>query len=199
MPRVRTGCLATTTKPRYGSRQNELEGDERDIDGHRVYRPGQGIQVAGIRALESDHPRVVTQAPIQLPVAHVNRVHSRSASLKQAVGEPTGRGPHIRHGPSPHIDAEPAEGGVKLLAAATCELRPSFDRDGDVRENLHAGLVRYLSADFHLSGADNALRQRPAIQEPSLDEQNVQSLLRHTRAGYRTRDRLASSDQPRSA
>ena len=89
-------------------RNHVLERDERDVDGNDVDRIGDvlRLEVSGVDPFANDDTRVVTQAGVHLIVSDVERVDFGCPVLKQAVGEPAGRGADVETDPALDFDAE---------------------------------------------------------------------------------------------
>ncbi len=95
---------AGSGEPQY-RRQRETDGDERDVADHELRRERQRVQETSVRPLEHDHPRIVSQAGVQLAVADVESDHPGGAALEQDVGEAAGRGADVEAVEPARIDA----------------------------------------------------------------------------------------------
>src|SRR5580765_4544756 len=76
-------------------RKRGANADERDVAGHEIGGKRELGELAGIRALEHGHARVVAQPLVKLAAPDVERDHARRAALEQDVGEAAGRGTDV--------------------------------------------------------------------------------------------------------
>ena len=138
---------------------------------------GSSVELAGVRALEHGHARVVAQPLVELAVADVERDHARGAALEQDVGEAAGRGADVERVTPGRVDAELVERVRELVAAARDE--PRRPLDDELRRFVHllAGLLVAVDEARH----HERLRLRAALGEPALDEEDVEPL--RTRSG----------------
>ena len=101
-------------------RSHEPERDERQVGDEQVdgiAHVGRG-EVAGVAAFPDGDPGVVAERPGQLAGPHVDGQHRGGAALQEAVREPAGGGAGVEGPEAGHVDGEPVECGVQLLAAA---------------------------------------------------------------------------------
>ena len=70
------------------------------------------------------YARIVAQPFVQLAMAHIDRDHFCRAALKHAVGESAGRRASVEDSLAGHVDLEPIERGVELVASTTHEPGP---------------------------------------------------------------------------
>src|SRR3989442_7504611 len=116
--------VATWPQDRWHDGQDLAERDERDVDDDEVDQAWQitGGEVARIEAFDDDHTRIVSQRPVELAVADVERDHARRAALEQGVGEPSGRSPDVERLASLHSNAKRVE-PMGELDASTADVR----------------------------------------------------------------------------
>ncbi|MMZ60462.1 hypothetical protein D1872_225550 [compost metagenome] len=90
-------------------RKNNFQRDKRHVDAGET-RTGSvqigGSHIAKIRPLFDVDTLIVTERPIELIVADIDRVNVTGSVLQCAIGEPSGRGSDIQHDSSVQIDAE---------------------------------------------------------------------------------------------
>ena len=154
-------------------RQRLSYADERDIADDQLRRERQLAHVARVRPLEDDDAGVVADARVQLAVADVERDHTRSATLKQDVGEATGRSTDVKAVPPGRIDAESVE-GVRELGPAPRDVRFPL-RHGELRGLVH--LLARLLVPGHPAREQERLRLGAALGEPALHQQYVNPFL----------------------
>ena len=80
------------------SGNDDLEGNERGIDRDEIdpLPDSVGGQVADVRALDDDDPRVLAELPGHLPVADIHGVDPGRTALQQAVRETAVEAPASR-------------------------------------------------------------------------------------------------------
>ena len=74
-------------------------------------------EVADVESVPDHYTRIGPELPVHLPLPHVKRVNSRSAVLKQAVGEPARGGSQIGTHSTRHGDLKMIQRTLKLAAA----------------------------------------------------------------------------------
>ena len=116
--------VAVGRQARRNDGQNLAQRDERDVDGDHVEGAGQviGRQIARVDVLAHDDARVGAQAPVELPVAHVERDHLARAALQQHVGEAAGGRADVERERAGDVDAERVE-RVRELQPAAADVR----------------------------------------------------------------------------
>jgi hypothetical protein len=108
-------------------------------------------------------------------VPDVDGIDAGREALKQAIGEPAGRGSNVEADEAGRIQSEVIESRGELHAAAGDERMRRLP-DGD-RRLLGDGLPRLLRAaaiDFHASREDQGLRPLARRGQAALDEGHVQ-------------------------
>ena len=112
---------------------------------------------------------------MQLPVADVERDHARRAALEEHVGEAAGRRADVAAVEPADVEAERIERVRELVPRARDVRRRALDGQLGVLVDLRARLVEA----GHEPGEHERLCLRAALREPTLDEQDVQTFLRH--------------------
>ena len=135
----------------------------------------QRVQMAGVHALEDRDAAVRAEPGMQLAVPDVERDHARGPALEQAVGEAARGGADVQAVPARRVDPERVERVRQLLAAARDEARRALD----LQSRRVVDLLSRLVVARHEARHDEGLRLRPALGEPSLHEQDVESLPGH--------------------
>ena len=118
---------------------------------------------------------------MQLAVADVERDHARGAALEEHVGEAARRRADVEAVEPRGVDARSHRArsrASRRRARRTAAV--SVDHELDVFVHLLAG----LRVPRHEAGEDERLGLRAALRQPTLDEQDVEALLRH---GYAVR------------
>ena len=100
-PTSNCGLISATSSPRRkrrDRRQDQLQRDERDVDGDELDRLVEvlRLQIARVDLLAIDHARIVAQRDVELSVADVDRVHLRRAVLQHHVREAARRRADVR-------------------------------------------------------------------------------------------------------
>ena len=113
--------LRIGTRDENERRQHRAQRDEREVRYHEVGNERQicGLEAADVRSFHHRDPGVVADLPCQLAVSHVDGRHASGASLQQAIGEPTRRGPGVEAIAVARVHVETIERaiGVSLLRA----------------------------------------------------------------------------------
>ncbi len=173
--------LAARRDQRRQDRENVAERDERHVDADARDRRAEIRQIARrgvprVDVLDHRDPRVAADLPVQLAVADVERDHPRGAALQPDIGKTTGGGADIKGHDAGRLNAERLECERELHAAAA---DPGMIRadDADVRiDGDHgAGLGGAVTIDIDLAGHDQRARLFPRFDQPTLDEQGVES------------------------
>lgn len=153
--------------------QHQLQGYERAVGREEIGRFGDVFRckVSDIRPFNDDDARILAQFPRELPVAHVDRIHTRSAVLKQAIGEAAGRGARVDRDHAVDIDLELVESRFELKSASADITRLLADVERDIFRKAKAGFVEDLAVySEYTSGKDQALRLRTRQARPALDQ-----------------------------
>src|SRR5918993_5874454 len=122
-PRLELGLDEQDRLPQRGSgRENAFERD-RERDKREVCHQQIGLerqifscQPAHVGSLHNGDAWIVTQRPVELPVAYVDSEHPVGSSLQECVGKPSRRCSGIEAGTPLYLHAELADGGVQFLA-----------------------------------------------------------------------------------
>ena len=100
-------------------------------------------------------PRIIAQPFMQLTMAHIDRDHFCRAPLKHAVGESARRHASIEDSLAVHVDPEPIERGVQLVASTTDEPgRRSAEADRFPGTHQPGGVRRRCAADDDVARCD---------------------------------------------
>ena len=127
-----------------------------------------------------DDPRILSKLPGKLVGADVDRINFRRATLKQDVGESSGRGTDIQRYEAGHVPAEMVEGVGQLDPAPRDPgmfLAPHLERRV-VGERL-PGFVDLALARKDQAGEDQGLGLGPTLNEAPVDEKLVGAKLGH--------------------
>ncbi|MDF2761291.1 MAG: hypothetical protein K0S83_25, partial [Thermomicrobiales bacterium] len=108
------------------SRKNEAEANERDVNRHEIDLLRQLFEVANIGPFDNRDTRIGPQPARQLPVANIDRVNPRGATLQQTIGEPARARTKVGRNEVAHLDTKHGQRMVELLAAAAHEPRRRF-------------------------------------------------------------------------
>ena len=159
-------------------RQDEAEGDERDVGDGEIGRFGQiaGLQMAGIAAIEDDDAGIGGQAGVELGFPDVDGVDLGGAVLEKAIGEPAGRGADVHADLVPGGQAgEAEERFFEFEAAAADETLGLADAEGAVGRIFMAGLEggRIVHEDF--AGENEPLGLLAAFGEAAFHQKQVQA------------------------
>ena len=111
-------------------------GNKTDVADGEVHRFSQvpRLKVTRVHAFAHDHAGVVSKLPVQLPRAHIDREHLRSAGLQEAIGKSTRRRSEIRANQTGDID-------LKRLQRAF-QFQPTAADVAELREDLDPGILR---------------------------------------------------------
>jgi hypothetical protein len=112
---------------------------------------------------------------MQLTVCDVDCNDAPGARLEQTVREPSGRRTDVGAVSPGDLDAPDVERVSELLAAAGHVPRRLLDDELDVVRELLARLLVTL----HEAGENESLRLRRRVCEATLDEEDIETLLRH--------------------
>ena len=143
------------------------------------------LELARVAALDHGHPRVVAQAPVELPMGDVEGDHARRAALQQAVGEAAGRGADVEAVEAGDVDSQRLE-RVRELDAAAGDERRRLDHEqlGVVGDQLaRLARERAVAAEPYPAGAHRLGRARTRAGEPALGEQRVDPAPAHRAHG----------------
>ena len=112
------------SKKRRNARKDVAERDERDVNRDDIdeRRQVRGLERSCVGALDDDHARIVTQAPVELAVANVERDHADRAAFQEDVGESSRGRADVERLAAFDEDAERVE-CMRQLDAATTDIR----------------------------------------------------------------------------
>jgi hypothetical protein len=167
-------------KERRKRRQDVPQRDERDVNRHQIRRVRQVVRAEGARvhALGDEDARVGAQAPIELPVADVERDDRACAALEQHVGEPARRRANVQRAAAAGKDAEGIERARELDApAADVWMIRRGKRDALVGGDRRAGLRNDLTVDCDVSCENQRLGALARGGEAAGDEGDVKTRL----------------------
>jgi hypothetical protein len=174
--------VGARTQDQSDRRENLSQRNKGHVDAHEVDRAREigRSEVARIEALDDDDACVVSQLPVQLTMANVERYHSGSAALKQYIGEAAGRGADVEALPSRQIDAERLE-RVRQLETASARVRMIGREERDCRLIVDCGarLRRRAIVDGNLSGQDERARPLARGRQPAFDDELIQANAGH--------------------
>jgi hypothetical protein len=170
--------LASGRKTRQHRRQDQLQRDEGYIDHRQRRRERQclGAKVSGVAAIEDAYPRVLAQRPVQLGASDVESDDLDGAAGQEDLGEPAGRCPDVEDPETTRVDAERAEHGIELAAAATYPARPGVDLESGSSREEPAGFVDATPRGAHAPGEDEGLGLVAVGREPERHEEGVGAL-----------------------
>src|SRR5207253_5244217 len=179
--------------------ERDAQRDERQIGDDEIDAFRQLEPLARVHALARDDAGVGTELPVQLALAHIDRVHPDGAALEEAVGEAAGGRPDVQRDLAARVDAELVQGRVELLATARHEPRALRDRDRRHIRHRRRGAVGDLAVHANRAREDERLRALAAGSERTLDEQLVEpDARRHHRRKPIPRLRAMPKRLPRS-
>ncbi len=134
-------------------------------------------QVAGVGALQADHPRIAAQLPGKLSIAHIHSIDSARAILEHTVGKSPGRGPNIGANLLLQGDGPGVHGLLQLISSPAHILQPPApDLQGCLGIGGSSRLVHLLPLHIDLPRHNEGLGLLPGLNEPLLNQKNVQSL-----------------------
>ena len=109
---LRAGGKARGDGGKHLAERNEGDVGDEQVEGRELG------EVAGVRAFHGGDARVLAQALVELPTAHIDGDDGDSATLQEAIGEAAGGGANVEAAEAVRLDAEGVEGGFELAAAA---------------------------------------------------------------------------------
>jgi hypothetical protein len=166
--------------PPHG-REDVAKRDEGDVDAGERERIGEvlPLEVAGIHFLAIHHTRIVAQLLVELTMSDVDRVDLRRSMRQHDVGEAAGRGADVDADSSGEIDGEVLDRlGQLHPPAADPWMLELFDPYLVVLGHGMPGFVDMPFIHDNAACHDETLRLRPRVDETSIDQGNVESLLR---------------------
>lgn len=120
---TRAIMLPRSLQPGQDGGDDEVEADERDINGDQIHQAGarQFGEVAHIGALEHRDTRILAQLPSQLPITDVNRCHVRGPRCNRQSVKLLVEAPTSAQATPAYINVEPIEAWPPSFAPATHE------------------------------------------------------------------------------
>ena len=135
-------------------------------------------EMARVGPLQHRDPFIAPKAVRKLPVADIDRVHTRRPARQQHVGEAAGGRPDVQRCQATRIDAEVRERMVEFLPAARDPgMRRAPHVKREIMRDLEAGLVEAALAGEHPAGQQQRLRLGPGLGQAAGHEQGVEPLL----------------------
>jgi hypothetical protein len=124
------------------------------------------------------YARIVAQPFVQLTMAHIDGDHLCRAALKHAVGESARRRASIEDSLAVHVDPEPIERAVQLVASTTHEPGrrsaeadrfPGTHQPGGIRRRsaAHDDVARFDRISGLLVGRDQTPANELRLEPPS--------------------------------
>ena len=134
------------------------------------------IQIPGVGALQTHHPGVAAELPVQLTIPHVHGIDLGGAVLQHAVGKAAGGGADVGAGLSCQRNRKGLHGLFQLQSAAA-------DVGQRVAAHLHrcvlrhggTGLIHPLSVDEDKPRHNICLCLLAAVQQAALHQKHIQS------------------------
>ena len=165
--------IASVAKPREGRRQREAQRDE----GHVSYDDVDGLfdrdTLARVHSFVHDDARILTEAPIELALPHIDRVNAGRAALQEDVGEAAGRRTNVDRDLPGHIEPERVERARQLVAATRHVLRAGVDGDVRILGHRSGRPVGAATIHSHRTREDEGLRALAARRELTLHQELV--------------------------
>jgi hypothetical protein len=121
---------------------------------------------------------VMTEPPIELPVAHINGVDLRRTPLEQTVGEPARRTADVETDPSPRINRACVQRRIELLpTSADKRLVPSGNLDGSIDRDQPGRFVDEHAVALDLSRQNDPYGGITTLNEALSRQHLVTSML----------------------
>ena len=147
--------------------------DEGDVDGDKLHGLSDilGRHIADVRALHAHYPLIVSELPVQLPVAHIHRIDLHRAVLKHTVRKSSGRRADIHADPALEAQPEVCHRLLQLQSsAAHIGERVPLNRDLYGLRKHGSRLIFSLAVHQHAAGHNDGFclfsgrRQVPLYQ-----------------------------------
>ena len=187
-PRPASNCgltkrddLAARPKGRGHRGEDQRERDERDVDRREGdgLRERRGGQLASVRPLHRDDPRVAAERFGELSAAHVESVDPARTALQQDVREAAGGRTDVETDEPRRVDLEGVQGRRELVAAPADVGVVADDLDRAIGQDEVARLAivtcRVALPHPDLAGQHQRLRSAARLDQATLDEQLVES------------------------
>src|SRR5712692_9372930 len=158
-------------------RQDEAQGDERNVDHRALDGFWQRCDEAHIGMLHHYHARVVAQRPGQLPAPDIDCIDSPRPVLEQAIGEPARRSPDIEGDQPIWVECESLQRLLQLQAAPADVFQfaiLSRDTILRVKWHQHTRLIDLPVAEKDLARHDERARPFAAGSQAAPHQRQVQ-------------------------
>lgn len=167
--------VATVAELRERGRQHESKRDEGDVGYDDVHRLFDGHALARVHPLVHHDARVLTQAPIELTLAHIDRMDAFRAALQQDIGEAAGRRADIDRHLSGDVEPESLERASQFVSATRDIARTGVDHELRILCDRGRGTVRAAAIDADGASEDERLRALTARRKLTLHQELVEA------------------------
>ena len=173
--------LAARRQDGVRGRQDPGQGDKGDIHTGEIRHPVRiqvlRLYIAEIGLFHTDDAGVLPELPVQLAVAHIDRIDTGGPVLEHAVGKAAGRRPDIHADPALQVDRECLHGLLELEAApADIAQALAAHLDPGILGKSRPGLVFLLIVHIDDPRHDQRLRLLPRGGEALLCQEDIQPL-----------------------
>ena len=158
-----------------GRRQREPQRDEGDIGHDKIDGVFDRDRVASVDPLVHDDARVLAQAPVELTLSDVDRVHADRAALKEHVGEAAGRRPDVDGDLAGDVEAERVQCAGELVTTPRDVTGTGVDRDVGIFGDRRGSPVGAASVDPNRAREDEGLRALSARRELALHQELIKA------------------------
>jgi hypothetical protein len=162
--------MTTGTRSTHERIEHPTQRDEREVGHHQIDGTTEQFRsdITNVEAFEDRHLFMLSDARMQLAMAHVDRSNPIRASLEQAVGESTGGGASVERRPTGDIKPKCHERTIELLATAADESWTGALHNHRITGvHLPRGFVGDCAVHQHPTGIDRLRRLHPALDEPA--------------------------------
>ena len=161
------------------SGDHNLQRDEGDVKTGKIHTSGQGtcIKVSDIGPFYDFDPRLGSQVPVELAVAHIYCCHVFCTVLEKTIGEPPGGGPNIKASEACNINVEGTKGSFEFCASsAYIGDIPASDLDGTIDGQKTACLGYSFTIHIDLTSKDECEGTLTALDKSPFDQKEIQTL-----------------------